>query len=1116
MNSQTTTTGDVAGVVRDITAAVVPNATVTLRDVDTGALRNATTGNTGRYQFSLLKPGNYEISASSPALKSDLARIVVSVGQESTVNLVAKLQTTQQVIEVSAAVALIDVESPNLGTVITTHEIENLPMPGGDITSVVFSTPGVAVSFGSGYGNFSVHGLPGTSNLFTINGNDYNDAYLNLNNSGASNLLLGGNEIEEAVIVLNPYSVQYGRQAGAQINYTTKSGTNRFHANLLWNWNGDRLNANPFFNNANGVARPRAVSNQYGASLGGPVKKDKLFFFVDTEGIRYALPTSGYVTIPSHQLQAFVLQNVSPAQLPLYQSAFKYWNNAPGAAGAVPVTNGSGNLQDSNGNMGCGDLTGTAAPSGGVFGTNVSCASAWAANGSNLNTEWLFTARADYNINDRHRIYFRFKEDHGLQPTATSLISPVFNVQSLQPSYEGQINYSWILSPRITNNIVASASWYSAFFGSPDLKAAVAAFPVNFFMTDGGSNGSVGFTQMGLGAFESGQSQGFQFFPQGRNVGQWQITDDLAIVRGRHTLKFGVNFRKDRITDSSLLEGIYGQYNFSSLTDFATGQLNNGSDYTQSFPEFTAAHIRYYSMGLYAQDEWAVRPNFKITAGIRYEQNSNPSCVGDCFARLNNQFSSPAFEKGVNIPYNQSIDAGLSNAYPSTQAGVFEPRFGAVWSPKGTNGTVFRAGVGLFSDLAPAQLVYQLFTNAPNSFTAPVASGSVNTSSDPTSAAAVALNSSQAFRSGFAQGYTLAQLNSALSAVGGFSPPQFFDTSNKILLPKYLEWSFEIQQPLGAKNVLDVTYTGNHGRDLLVINPAVNAFGLGSLPAQAPDARFSNIMELTNGGISNYDGLTVAFRRALSYGLKGEIGYTWSHSLDDLSSQLGEPYNATSNNLSQVLLNTPYGPKFNYSNSDYDIRHNLTADFLWDLPFKPGKAWLRSIVGGWTLSSKFYLRSGVPFSVYDLNEAVNLVAQNVATQYYNGLLATTTSPNVGRNCGSAAVATACMSTSQFVAAGSETDFGNVPRNSFRGPALFDWDGTIYKSFTIHESMHATIGATAYNLTNHANFDTPSGDISAPGLGLITSTVSAPTSAYGAFLGSAVSGRIVVMTAKFQF
>jgi hypothetical protein len=1114
--SQTTTTGDVTGVVQDESRAVVPNATVTLKDADTGAARTATTENDGRYHFSLLKPGTYELSSTSAGLKSDVVRLTALVGQEITVNLVEKVQSAQQIVEVSGAATLMDVQSPNLSATITTHDIENLPMPGGDLTAVVFSTPGVAVSFGSGYGNFSVHGLPGTSNLFTINGNDYNDAYLNLNNSGASNLLLGGNEIQEATIVLNPYSVQYGRQAGAQINYTTKSGTNRFHGNLLWNWNGDILNANPFFNNANGVARPRAVSNQYCAALGGPVKKEKLFFFVNTEGIRYALPAAGYVTVPSQQLQEYILQTTAPAQVPLYQKAFQYWNSAPGAAGAVPVTNGSGNLQDSSGQLGCGDLSGTPAPNGGAFGTNVSCASAWAANGSNLNTEWLFTARADYNINDRHRIYFRFKEDHGLQPTATSLISPVFNVQSLQPSYEGQISYSWIVTPHIVNNIVASVSWYSAFFDSPNLTAAVAAFPVNFFIANGGSNGAGGFTQMGLGARETGQNEGFQFFPQGRNVGQGQITDDLSIVRGRHTFKFGVNFRKDRITDSSLLEGTHGQYYFSSLTDFANGQLANGSYYSQSFPEFDAAHIRYYSAGLYAQDEWSIRPNLKITTGVRFERNADPSCVGACFARLNNQFSSASLEKGIDIPYNQSIQSGLSNAYTNTQAGLFEPRFGAVWSPLGTSGPVFRAGVGLFSDLSPANLAYELFTNAPNSFTAPVFAGSVNTSTDSTSAGATALNSAQAFRNGFAQGYTFAQLNSALSAVGGFSPPSFFSTSNNILLPKYLEWSFEIQQPVGNKNVIDIAYTGNHGRNLLVINPAVNAYGFGSPPATAPDPRFSAIMELSNGGVSNYDGVTISFHRALSYGMKGEIGYTWSHSLDDISSPLGEPYNATANNLSQVLLNTPYGARFNYSNSDYDIRHNLTADFIWDVPFRRGGALARSIFGGWTASSKFYLRSGMPFSVYDQNQAISLVGQNVATRYYNGLLATVTDPNVSRSCGAAAVNTPCFTTSQFAAPSSETNFGNLPRNSFRGPGLFDWDATIYKAFTIRESMTATIGATAYNLTNHANFDVPSGNISAPGLGSITGTVSAPTSAYGAFLGSAVSGRIMVLTAKFQF
>jgi hypothetical protein len=723
--------------------------------------------------------------------------------------------------------------------------------------------------------------------------------------------------------------------------------------------------------------------------------------------------------------------------------------------------------------------------------------------------------RVDYNINDSQRIYFRYKGDHGLQPTATSLITPIFDIQSVQPAEEGQISHNWTISPNMVNNIVASVSWYSAFFNAPNPSAATSAFPVNFFLTDGGSNGAGGFTQMGLGARESGFNEGFQLFPQGRNVGQGQITDDLSYIHGRHTLKFGINYRRDRITDSSPLESTYGQFNFSSLTAFATGQVENGSYYNQSFPIIDAAHIRYYSMGIYAQDEWSLRPNLKITAGIRFDKNEDPTCADNCFARLNNQFSSSAFEKGAGIPYNSSIQTGLSNAYPNTQFGVFQPRVGVVWSPKGSTGTVIRAGFGLFTDLSPAGIVQNIFNNAPNSFSAPIFAGDVNTAGDPNSAAATALNGAREFRTGFAQGYTLDQLNGALASIGGFSPPSYFSSANNILTPKYLEWSFEIQQPLGSKTVLDAVYTGNHGRDELVINPAVNAFGFAALPASAPDPRFSTINELSNGGNSNYDGLTVAVRRSLSHGFKGQIGYTWSHSLDDLSSQFGEPYNATANNLSQILLNTPYGPKANYSNSDYDIRHYVSSNLLWDLPFKPGNAILKNLAGGWTMGSRFTIHTGVPFSVYDFNEAIGVIGQNVSTQYANGLLATVL-PGTNQSCGSSAVNAPCFTSSGFVASGAETGFGNLPRNSFRGPGFFDWDATVYKAFAVKEKYRFTVGAAAYNVTNHPNFDAPSGNISAPGLGLISNTVSPPTSAYGAYLGSAVSGRIVVLAAKFQF
>ena len=224
--------------------------------------------------------------------------------------------------EVAASGAMIETENANLSTTYNTTQMEELPTPGGDMTTIAFTAPGVVVSTGMGYGNFSAHGLPGISNLFTINGNDYNDAYLNLNNSGASNLMLGTNEVQEAAVVQNAYSVQYGREAGAQVNYITKSGTNGFHGDLNYNWNGDRLNANDFFANTNGTGPLKAISNQWAADVGGPIRKDKMFFYADTEGLYYTLPSAGVVSIPSPQLQTYITEYGAFARtLPLYQTA---------------------------------------------------------------------------------------------------------------------------------------------------------------------------------------------------------------------------------------------------------------------------------------------------------------------------------------------------------------------------------------------------------------------------------------------------------------------------------------------------------------------------------------------------------------------------------------------------------------------------------------------------------------------------------------------------------------------------------------------------------------------------------------------------------------------------
>src|SRR5437899_3109241 len=247
--TQTLTTGDVAGIVADGTGAVVPNATVTLKYADTNDTRTALTNSAGQYRFSLLRPGAYTISAVTAGLKSGTAKIEVSVGQAQELNLTMSVQGTQEVIEVKAESTVIQTENANLASSISTKQVVELPMNGGDVTTVAFTVPGVRMNVGGGNGNLNANGIPLTSVLFTLNGADVMDPYNNLNNSGASNNLLGANEVAEAAVILNAYSPQYGRMAGAQVNVVGKTGTNGYHGNLVYNYNDAIMNANSFFLN---------------------------------------------------------------------------------------------------------------------------------------------------------------------------------------------------------------------------------------------------------------------------------------------------------------------------------------------------------------------------------------------------------------------------------------------------------------------------------------------------------------------------------------------------------------------------------------------------------------------------------------------------------------------------------------------------------------------------------------------------------------------------------------------------------------------------------------------------------------------------------------------------
>ena len=240
---------------------------------------------------------------------------------------------------------LIDTQTSNTTTTFTTEQFQNLPAPGGDITTIAYTVPGVVVGAGTqGFGSIVSDGLPGLSNLVVINGADYSVSLYNIANSGSSNLTLGQQEIAQAAVVQNGYSTQYGRQAGIIETYATKSGGNRIHGLAQWNYNSAGLNANDFFNNQAGVPRSKAVSNQYAAQIGGPIKRDKLFFFADTEGIRYVQPSTGFVNLPSPVMQASIAANpnISAASKALYGGMFAGTNSSPAYKTAVPVVTGPG------------------------------------------------------------------------------------------------------------------------------------------------------------------------------------------------------------------------------------------------------------------------------------------------------------------------------------------------------------------------------------------------------------------------------------------------------------------------------------------------------------------------------------------------------------------------------------------------------------------------------------------------------------------------------------------------------------------------------------------------------------------------------------------------------
>jgi hypothetical protein len=410
--AQTTTSGGLTGVVNDPSHAVVPDANVEIRDNTKGATQSSKTDSDGVYRFFFVAPGSYTLTVSHAGFREESQKINVLLGPAGTRNITLRLEGTSTTAKVTDEVPLLQAENGDASITMNLLQVSQVPNPGNDLTYIAQTAPGAIMNtdtVGAFYfGNFSILGMPGTSNLFTLNGMNNNNIQLNTNNSGALGMMLGQNEVQEATIVSNGYSGQFGGAAGATINFLTKSGGNDFHGNAQYYWNGSALNANDWIDNAFGNPRPFDIANQWAGSVGGPIKKDKLFFFFDTEGMRVLLPFSFQVVLPSAKFESATIANIDSIFGPMsashkfYEQMFNLYNNTPGASAA---TSGNFNPQDPTG------CNGWKGPQG--LGTTDACAVHFFKNVDRPSSESIVSGRVDWNIRAADRVFLLMQYDHG-------------------------------------------------------------------------------------------------------------------------------------------------------------------------------------------------------------------------------------------------------------------------------------------------------------------------------------------------------------------------------------------------------------------------------------------------------------------------------------------------------------------------------------------------------------------------------------------------------------------------------------------------------------------------------------------------------------------------------
>jgi Carboxypeptidase regulatory-like domain len=1000
--------GGINGTITDQSGAAIPEAKVRATDDATDAIHETVSSSSGSYSFQDLPLGTYTIAVSCSGFQTTKAvKVPITAGVIYSLPLKLSVAQTATTVEVDASGVALDTSTPVQTTVLPVKTVQDIPMNGRDFTQMIGLAPGFAGYSLGGFG--SVNGTRGNQVNWQIDGADNNDLWHNIpavNQGGIENIAgvtLPIDSVEEFSLQTQS-GAEIGRNPGGTVNLVTRSGTNTLHGSAYYYERNAALSVVSPFQQGN----PPLTNIQLGASLGGPFWKNKTFWFVNFEKQKFNISTGNAGTEPSpawqKQAQA-LLDTYGVPTNPAMQSMIQTLWPSNLLTGPATSPNNTG-----------------AAPEFGYSNNGV--------------------AKLDQIFNDHHSISVRAFLGQGNQtaPVGQTDVNPWYFEIGPIHVYNFSLAYNWVISPTITNQITAGVNYFNQTFS--DAKTGFDVDALGFVTNAPFTNAP----NLQIAGFEpTGNTP-----PEGRNDITGHLDEALNWTTGKHTFRFGGEFREGMINEFYFRHSV-GNFKFSgtngpwctegeicgsgaaSLADFLAGYINNGS-IARGDPE---REVFITAFDTFAQDTWQLTPTFNLNLGLRYSyvqpMHDNYKDLSVFIPSLGG--NGLAFQ-GREIP----------TVYPNDWNNI-SPRVGFSYQPAFSPGVVFRGGVGLFFDTPNANpfLDNRPGNSAPNGFEGnPGGSNPVFTQTASTGYRTTPYVAGTDLFSG-----TL--ICTADSQCGVFSTDQNFKNSYN------MNFNLQMEKALGSKAIFQLGYVGSEGRHLLsLLN--INQPGLGGGPRPFAETypQYSDINQIESIGTSNYSALQAVFRANGWHGVTTQFSYTWSHNLDEVTQYRGD--------LPQDSTNF----KGDYGNSDFDTRNTFVGFANYDLPSFRGP---RLLTQGWQVNGVITIKGGQPITVFSGNDTSGTDEGTQRALQVSNPLKGITHKIISPSDGSAPyVQWLNPDAYQDPAPGT---WSPTPRNNVYGPGFNDVDISLFKNTVIRERFNLQFRAEMFNVFNRLNLASPS-------------------------------------------